>query len=229
MENGNNCANFKPGKDLTDSQNYRPIALTSCVCKIIEKMVNTILIQYLENNKVLAHTQCGFRKTRSTLDHLVRLDTYIRKGFTQNQDVVAGFFDLEKAYDLTWRYGVMRDLYESGLRGRLSMFVENFLSNRVFCVRVSTEISEVKRQRNGIPQGSTLCVTLFAMKINSLARLISNEIFSSLFVDDFLISYSQNSVHNIERILQDNINSIYGRAEQNGFRFLTKKTKMMHF
>ena len=94
----------KPGKDLTDPQNYRPISLTRCVCKLYEKMVNKRLVEYLEKNKLLAEIQCGFRRNRSTLDHLVRLDTYIRKGFAQKKEVVDVFFDLEKAYDLTWRY-----------------------------------------------------------------------------------------------------------------------------
>ena len=62
----------KPGKDLIDPQNYRPISLTSCVCKLYEKMVNKRLVEYLERNKLLAEIQCEFRRNRSTLDHLVR-------------------------------------------------------------------------------------------------------------------------------------------------------------
>ena len=62
----------KPGKDHTDPSNYRPIALTSCLCKTMERMVNNRLVWYLESNNILTPQQSGFRKNRSTVDHLVR-------------------------------------------------------------------------------------------------------------------------------------------------------------
>jgi len=40
----------KPGKDHTDPSNYRPIALTSCVCKTMERMINWRLVWFLESN-----------------------------------------------------------------------------------------------------------------------------------------------------------------------------------
>ena len=39
---------LKPKKDPSDPTSYRPIALTSCVCKLMEKMINTRLVWYLE-------------------------------------------------------------------------------------------------------------------------------------------------------------------------------------
>ena len=61
----------KPGKDPLRLVNYRPIALTSCLCKVVERMVNERLIWYLEKNKLLSPYQCGFRNHHSTVDHLV--------------------------------------------------------------------------------------------------------------------------------------------------------------
>ena len=67
---------------------------------------------------------------RSTNDNLVRLETFIRDAFVKKEHVVAVFFDLEKAYDTTWKYGILRDLHEFGVKGRLANFVESFLANR---------------------------------------------------------------------------------------------------
>ena len=52
----------KPGKDHTDATNYRPISLTSCLFKLMEKMVNRRLVWYLEQNDCLSDLQCGFRR-----------------------------------------------------------------------------------------------------------------------------------------------------------------------
>ena len=97
----------KPGKDHFNPLNYRPIALTSCICKTVERMVNERLVWYLEKNGLLAKQQCGYRANRSTVDHLVRLETFIRDAFIQNQHLVTVFFDLQKAYDTTWKCGIL--------------------------------------------------------------------------------------------------------------------------
>ena len=85
----------KPGKDHTNPTNYRPIALTSCLCKIFEKILNTRLVWFLEQNKILTPEQSSFRKQR-TIHHLVRLEAYIRDAFAHKQHVVAVFFDRNK-------------------------------------------------------------------------------------------------------------------------------------
>jgi len=51
--------------------------------------------------------QCGFRKQRSTTDHLVRLESFVKEAFAQRQHAVRVFFDLEKAYESTWKFVVL--------------------------------------------------------------------------------------------------------------------------
>ena len=64
---------YKPGKNHSDSKNCRPIALTRCICKLFERIFNARLMEYLEMNKCLSNIQCGCRKEKSTMDHLVRI------------------------------------------------------------------------------------------------------------------------------------------------------------
>ena len=77
---------------------------------------------YLESNNHISEYRSGFRTERSTNDNLIRLETFIRNAFIKKEHVVAIFFDLEKAYDTTWRYGILKDLHDIGLEGHLSSF-----------------------------------------------------------------------------------------------------------
>ena len=120
---------LKKQKDPTNPTSYRPIALTSCACKTLERMINQRLIWFLESNKLLSNLQAGFRTKRSTMDQVVHIETLIRETCIKKKHLVAVFFDLEKAYDTTWPYGILKDLKNFGLQGRLPIFIQNFLED----------------------------------------------------------------------------------------------------
>ena len=218
----------KPGKDSTNPANYRPIALTSCICKTMDRMVNDRLVWFLEKNKLIAAVQSGFRKQRGTLDHLVRFETFIHEAFIQKEHVSV-FFDLESAYDTTWKYGIMNDLHDFGIRGRLAYFISAFLNERQFRVRVGDTLSNPHEQKMGVPQGSILSVTLFSVKINDIVKSVCPGVECFLYVDDFCICYRSKHMHTIERQLQQVLNNLSKWSSENGFKFSKTKTKCMHF
>ena len=121
----------KPGKDHSNPQNYRPIALTSCLCKTLERMINDRLVWFLESNNFLTNIQSGFRHNRTTTDHLIKLENFIREGFIRNEHVVAIFFDLEKAYDTTWKHGTLKTYTRWVFRGaKLTPFYQQLLTKQ---------------------------------------------------------------------------------------------------
>ena len=220
----------KPGKDHTNPSNYRPIALTSCLCKLMEKLVNNRLMWYLESNKKLSKLQSGYRKNRSTLDQLIRLETIIRNAFLKGEHVTVVFFDIEKAFDTTWKAGILQDLHNMGLRGNLPNFIDNFLQHRQFQIKIGSALSDWHSQEEGVPQGSILSPILFEIKINSIIETVSPDTNSSLYVDDFLIAYtSKSKIDCTERHLQQQLNKIETWANQNGYKFSTSKTQVVHF
>ena len=202
----------KPNKDHADPNSYKPIALTSCLCKILERMINTRFIWYLEKSGILDRSQRGFRKHSSTVDHLVSLERYVRDAFAQKQQVVGLFLDLEKAYESTWQYGIIRDLHRIGLRGRLPAFVAEYLRDRWIRVRIGTTLSDEFYPE----EGGVLAVTCFGLNINELPSCIARDIFRALFVDDLAINFCGRSLDTIERYLQQAVNSL--KPRQNGHR-----------
>ena len=84
----------------------------------------------------------------STVDHLVRFETFVREAFIKKEHVIAIFFNLEKTYDTTWKHGILQDLHELGFRGRLPCFISNFLSDNLFQVKIGSTLSDFHVQEN---------------------------------------------------------------------------------
>ena len=71
---------LKPNKVRTEVISHRPIALTSNMCKLVERMIVMRLNWYMEKNGLFNIHQSGFRKKRNTLDQLIRLRDDILRG-----------------------------------------------------------------------------------------------------------------------------------------------------
>ncbi|GBM41419.1 putative RNA-directed DNA polymerase from transposon X-element [Araneus ventricosus] len=192
-------------------------------------MINCRLMYFLETNNLLHPFQSGFRRGRSTLDNILSLETDIRLAFLQRKHLIAVFFDIEKAYDRTWRYGILKDLHDFNLRGNLPIFIQNFLKLRKFRVRLASEFSDYFIQEEGVPQGSILSVTLFIVKINNILNRLPLFVKGSLYVDDLYISCTGMNIHFIERQLQIAINNISKWSHINGFKISASKTAAVHF
>ena len=109
----------KPKKSSLDPQNYRPISLSSCLSKTMERIINNGLIWHLESNNLISKLQCGFQSKKGSIDLLICLETNIREAFIKNEHLTAIFFVLEKAYDMTWMYRAMNDLHDLNIKGKL--------------------------------------------------------------------------------------------------------------
>ena len=106
----------KPVKQSDNPGSSRPIALTSVLCKIMERMITDRLVDKLEKSE---KNHSGFGKGRSTMDAVSSVDMDINKAIANKEAVVAVFLDIEKAYDMLWWEGLLIPLYDVGIRGRM--------------------------------------------------------------------------------------------------------------
>ena len=118
---------IKPGKDPSSPDSYRPIALTSALCKIMERMITNRLNCYLEHNKLFNPMQTGFRKNNSTQGHIMRLQADIQNSINHGQFTAGVFLDFSKAYDMIWKDGFMHKIAKLHITGNMYNFIKDFI------------------------------------------------------------------------------------------------------
>ena len=175
----------KPGKDCTNPGNYQPIALTSNICKIMEKIINDRLTYYIESKGNITKYQSGFRRGRNTMDPAVCLEHEVRRAQINRESVVAVFFDVEKAYDMMWGEGLLIRLSKLGIKGRMYRWIRDVLFGRFKYIYISKNREEILWETcTGTPQGSIISPLLFNILINEVFTGIETEMGVSLFADD---------------------------------------------
>ena len=136
---------------------------------------------------------------------------------------------LEKAYDTTWRYGILKELHNFGLKGRLPNLIKSFLEDCTIQVCVGLPLSDLYDQEHGFPQGAILSTTLFNMKLHDIINFLDYKTDGSLYIDDFCICFCSKNMHTVERHLHQCLNRIEDWATRNGFKFSKSKTQCVHF
>ena len=96
--------------------------------------------------------------------------------------------DLEKAYESMWKFGIMRDLHNAGLHGRLPLFIESFLKNRRFHVRLGSSYSDLFDQEMGVSATGDFRASKFAFSssdIRSVSRATTLQPKITSFISNF--------------------------------------------
>jgi len=116
----------------------------------MERLVTNQLMWYLEKFDLLSNTQSGFRRGRSTGDHIIRFQDLITRHQHNKGYVLAVFVDFEKAFDMVWRKGLLIKLKKFVINGWMFDWIADFTTDRTFQVRVGDALSAIFTLENGV-------------------------------------------------------------------------------
>ncbi|KAG0412466.1 hypothetical protein HPB47_010386 [Ixodes persulcatus] len=193
----------KPNK-TSEVKKLRPISLTSCTGKLLEKIVLTRLEWHLEHVKALPFTLFGYRKNISTQDCLLRIynDLLQDKSTTQLRLLLS--LDIYKAFDNVSHESILSTLRETQCGPRMYNYIRNFPSNRTATFKIPGHISIPFQLHQGVPQGSILSPTLFNLAMSKLPAKLDTipHLKFSIYADDVTLWTNTGSPGQQEETLQ---------------------------
>lgn len=212
---------YKKG-EKTEFGNYRPISLLPTMSKIIEKVIERRIRQYLQIHNILPPSQYGFRHghdtTQATLNYINKIYENKHAGKTQ----MAIFLDLQKAFDTVDHNILIWKLKRLGLPAEWFMA---YLNNRCQTVQIDKYSSSPKSVTTGVPQGSILGPILFIIYLADLEYV--STLAKILFADDTTLIGQTDNQGDLAKTIQKEIDKVVQWFKANKLSIHPKKTTIM--
>ena len=221
--------------EKNDPNNYRGVAVSSCLGKLFNKLLQNRLENFCNKKEYVCETQGSGKKGSRTSDHLLivkfLIDKYVKQ---QGKQLFACFVDLRKAFDTVPRtkmfYSLLKDYKIGG--NFLKILQEIYSGNQVY-VKLSEGLLKPIKTSIGLKQGCVFSPILFNLFINKISdifddtcapvRVNNKEINSLLWADDLLI------LSETPTGLQSAINKMQSFYQSLDLQINVKKTKVMIF
>ena len=217
---------FKKGT-RNDSANYRPVSLTSIICKVAEHIIWSHVRDHLDENQILSDANHGFRQGHSCETQLLLTTHDLLKHHDRRHQVDVGIPDFSKAFNTVPHRRLISKLHLYGIDGRILLWIQAFLSDRrqlVLCDDVKSQFAPVT---SGVPQGTVLGSLLFLLHINDLPSVVDPDKSVRLFADDALVYRVIDTIKD-QVTLQQDFARLEGWAKAWGMVFNASKCYVMH-
>ena len=197
----------KKGSELC-VENYRPISLLSVFNKLLEKLMFSRLMSFINDNNILFNKQFGFRQQHSTIQAVLSIADKIQSSIDSSNFSCGIFLDLSKAFDTVNHKILLDKLSFYGIRGIALEWFESYLSNRKQFASIGNINSDTKSIPMGVPQGSVMGPLLFLLYLNDLPNC-SNILDFHLFADDTNLFFSSKSLLDIETTVSGELELVH--------------------
>ena len=163
----------KPGLDVADMANYRPVSNLTFVSKVTERVVASQLNEYLVANDLLPRYQSAYRKRHSTKTAMMRVWSDVLMAADRRQVTLLGLLDLSAAFDCVDHDILLQRLqFGLGLSDVVLGWIQSFMTNRTQQVTFKGQLSSKQSVLFGVLQGSVLGPLLYLLYTAELEQLI---------------------------------------------------------
>ena len=215
------------GNSRSLAKNYRPIALTSHLIKVFEKVIRKNIVKFMEDHNLFNPRQHGFRIGRSCLSQLLNHYDHILHLLEMGHNVDVIYLDFAKAFDKVDFTVTLKKIKQLGIQGNVGSWIYSFITSRTQTVLVNGARSEPSAVKSGVPQGSVLGPLLFLILIGDIDQSLTTAFLSS-FADDTRVGHQVDSEEDAHMLQQD-LNAVYQWTERNNMELNGDKFEHVHY
>lgn len=208
-------------------ENYRPIALSSVACLVMEKIIVDSVYKFLLTNNLLDSEQHGFTRGRSTGTQLLEVAHEFALARNRKRPLHMVYFDFSRAFDRVDHEILLQKMAALGMGPKILKWCRSYLTGRTFRVKVGETLSQHGNCTSGVPQGSCLGPLLFTMFVQDLKHVLGNSsVRYKVYADDLKI-FSEVVDNDSSREIQVAIDSIVSWSLTNGMEISLKKCAVL--
>ena len=163
------------GLDPLCPKSYRPISLLPILGKIVERVLQPQIQNFMEHSGQLNQNHHSYRKNHSMVTAMLQLSDAIFHGYDSKKITTLVTLDQSSAFDVIRHQTLRRKLSLYNFGENAQKWISSYLEFRSQYVSIGTKNSTFKNVSTGVPQGSVLGPIFYVLYVNELPSILNND------------------------------------------------------